>query len=296
MTSTTGRRLPAVLSVLLGTLLLATLLVGLTATATAALPEPAYVRLAHLSPETASVDVHVVAVGLGEGEGARSYVVPGVRYGALTDYRTLQAGSYVVSMRAAGAPADSSPVVSTIVEAVPGAAYTVAGVGRATELELAVLSDRLTMPATGRASVRVINAALSAPTVDIGPAGEPLWARGLEFTRPSEYVDVPVGQWLCDATTAGRATDRLPVSLAANAVYTMLLVDRGGGLSAELHTDGIGTSVVPVSGLSNGGGWLASPLLERPSPAATVGGALVAGMLSGAAVLRLRRRGRCTGA
>ena len=62
-----------------------------------------YLRLAHLSPDTPKVDVYVASVA----DPARSFVVPGVGYGAVSPYQPLPAGSYVISMRGAGAPADS---------------------------------------------------------------------------------------------------------------------------------------------------------------------------------------------
>jgi hypothetical protein len=45
-------------------------------------------------------------------------------------------------MRPAGAPASSPPVISTSVDARPGAAYTVAGMGRSADLGLTVYFDR----------------------------------------------------------------------------------------------------------------------------------------------------------
>ena len=62
---------------------------------------PAYLRLAHLSPDTPTVDVYVDSAA----DPARSFVVPGVGYGAVSDYKPLPPDSYVISMRAAGAPA-----------------------------------------------------------------------------------------------------------------------------------------------------------------------------------------------
>ncbi len=136
-----------------------------------------YLRLAHLSPDTPDVDVYVSSVA----DPARTFVVPAVGYGAVSPYRPVPPDAYVVSMRAAGSPAGSPPVISTTVDARPGAAYTVAGVGPSVGLGLSVLTDRLDIPAPGRATVRVINAAATAPSVDVGPLGGQPWAAQRAF-------------------------------------------------------------------------------------------------------------------
>ena len=79
-------------------------------------PGDSYLRLAHLSPDTPKVDVYVASVS----DPAQSFVVPGVGYGAVSAYQPLPSGSYVISMRGAGAPADSPAVISTSVDARPG--------------------------------------------------------------------------------------------------------------------------------------------------------------------------------
>ena len=60
---------------------------------------PAYLRLAHLSPDTPTVDVYVDSAA----DPSRSFVVPGVGYGAVSQYQPLPPDSYVISMRPAGA-------------------------------------------------------------------------------------------------------------------------------------------------------------------------------------------------
>lgn len=228
----------------------------------------AYLRLAHLSPDTPDVDVYVGSVA----DPARSFVVPGVGYGAVSAYRSLPAGPYVVSMRVAGAAASSPAVIATSVNARPGGAYTIAGVGRTAELGLAVLTDRLDIPAAGRASVRVINGAVNAPTVDVGPEGGPAWASGVRFGTDTAYMEVPLGTWKLAVTAPGRPAVTLPTRLDANSAYTVLLVDRGGGLVAELIRDSAGTAVVPVGGVDTGFG---GAVLD---PGALIGGALAASL------------------
>ena len=260
-------------------------LFGLVAAPLAAAQEPAaappaYLRLAHLSPDTPTVDVYVNSAA----DPARSFVVQGVGYGAVSDYKPLPPDSYVISMRAAGAPASSPPVISASVDARPGAAYTVAGTGRSANLGLSVLNDKLDSPPAGKASVRVINAALSTPTADVGPVNGPAWAQGVKFGTETNYVDCPLGNWNLKVT-AGDVAKTLPLKLEQNSSYTVLLVDKGNGLQPQVKRDSTGAGTVPTGGVNTGLGGTAGP-----SPLLLAGGAgaalLVAVLAVGVAVRR----------
>ena len=260
------------------------LLVGLggapSALAAPAANGPAYLRLAHLSPDTPTVDVYVDSAA----DPARSFVVPGVGYGAVSDYKPLPPDSYVISMRPAGAPAGSPAVISTSVDAKPGAAYTVAGTGRSADLGLSVLNDKRDMPPTGTASVRVINAALSTPTADVGPANGPVWAQGVEFGTETGYRDCPLGRWDLKVTS-GDVTKNVPLTLEENSSYTVLLIDKGNGLEPQIKRDSTGAGTVPTGGVDTGLGGAAGP---DPMLLAGGGGAaaLVAALLLVVAVRR----------
>jgi hypothetical protein len=235
----------------------------------------AYLRLAHLSPDTPQVDVYVASVA----DPGRSFVVPGVGYGAVSQYKPLPPGSYVISMRGAGAPADSPAVISTSVDAQPGGAYTVAGVGMSAALGLSVLTDKLESPAAGKASVRVINGAASAQTVDVGPANGPVWAGGVKFGSDTTYRDVPLGTWNLKVSAPGRPSVTLPCQLDVNSVYSVLLVDRDGALKAEVLTDSTGSKVMPTGGVDAGFGGTAQGV--GTDPALLVAGSMIGLVLVG---------------
>lgn len=240
----------------------------------------AYLRLAHLSPDTPPVDVYVGSVA----DATQSFVLAGVRYGAVSPYRPLPAGPYVISMRAAGAPETSPPVISTTVDAAAGQAYTVAGTGLSAELGLSVLDDRLDMPEPGKASVRVINAAVSAPRVDCGQAGQEPWARDVAFGTSTGYAQVPLGTWNLQVTADGREATTLPVTMDTNSVYSVLLVDRDGAVAAELHRDSSGSALVPLGGVETGLGGTAAA--AGPQVAGLVVGLVVLGGLATVAAVR----------
>jgi len=262
-------------------LLLALIGVGVPAAALAATPAPgpAYLRLAHLSPDTPTVDVYVDSAA----DPSRSFVVPGVGYGVVSQYQPLAPDSYVISMRPAGAPASSPPVISATVDARSGAAYTVAGTGMSADLGLDVLTDKLDIPPAGKASVRVINAALSVPSADIGPVNGPVWAQDVAFGTETAYVDCPLGRWDL-AVSSPETSVTVPLTLQENSTYTVLLIDKGNGLEPQVTRDSTGAGTVPSGAIETGLGGAAGPDLL---PAAVGGAAML--VLIGLFVVRSRR-------
>jgi hypothetical protein len=248
---------------------------------------PSYLRLAHLSPDTPTVDVYLTSVG----DPGWSATVPGVGYGAVSDYRSVPAGSYTVAMRPAGAPVDTPPVISTVLDARPGDAYTVAGTGHYTELGLEVLDDELAIPPAGSARLRVVNGAATAPTVDLAVRGGPRIAEGVAFATATGYRTVPVGRWEVVVSGAGAAPVTLPVDVSTNATYTVVLLDRGGSYVAELHQDATGAGTVPVGGVDTGLGGTAAPATEPWGIVAVVVGVFGTAVLV-VTVPGLRRRRR----
>lgn len=257
-----------------------------TATPAAAAQGNAYLRLAHLSPDTPHVDVYVSSAA----EPSRNFTVKGVGYGAMSGYQVLPTDTYTISMRAAGAPADSPPVIGTTVNAASGAAYTVAGMGRYAELALRVLDDDLSMPASGNARMRVIQASTASPTLDVSVEGGGAVATGVAFGQASDYSELAAGDVTLVAGTPGQQpASTLPVELAPSGVYTTLLVDKNGALATELHTDAIGAKVVPAGGVETGLGGASAP-----TPASRLALALLitAAAAAGALVVTARRYGR----
>ncbi len=278
------------LSALAAALLLAAGL--LSGSGAAAASTDAYLRLAHLSPDTPNVDVYVTSAA----DPSQSFVVPGVGYGAVSQYRPLPAGTYVVSMRKAGADPSSPAVISTSLDAQPGAAYTVAGTGMSAQLGLKILDDRLTPPASGKAAVRVINGAVSAPSVDVGPADGPAWATGVPFATATSYVEEPLGRTSLQVTAPGKPPVDLSVDLGANSVYSVLLLDSGTSFSAKLIRDSAGSGVMPSGGVETGyGGTAGGPAVPVGAAASALVLVLVGVLARAAASARLSTSGSAAG-
>lgn len=252
-----------------------------------AAPDTGLLRLAHLSPDTPAVDVYVDAIA----DPTAGITLRGVDYGTVSDYQDVAPGSYTVSMRTAGAPADTPPVLSTTVEVTGDTARTVAGVGLFADLGLAIIDDSLQTPEDGSARIRVLAGASNAPTLDVTVLDGPTVAAGLAFADTSKYVDVPAGPTTLSVAAGGQAPTQLPVQLAAGSVYSLVVLDRDGGLTVEPVLDAAGPGVVPAGGVETGAGGTAGHSGTSPLLVLALGAGV---LLAGAGAWRGSTRGRLT--
>lgn len=259
--------------------------VGVAFAPGAAAADGAYLRVAHLSPDTPEIDVYVVSAA----DPTDQVVLAGVGYGSVSDYQTVAGGTYTVSMRPAGAAATTPAVISTTLTTETGQAYTVAGVGMFDDLGLTVLDDDLSLPPAGQSRVRVVQASASQPELDISVDGGPTLGTDVPFATTTSYETVPPGEWVLrvDGGTGLAAT--LPLTVDAGAVYSVLILDESdGGLSIVTRVDAASTATVPTGGVETGAGGTA------PQPAAPMSlvawGAMTVVAAGAATGMVLRRR------
>jgi hypothetical protein len=238
-----------------------------------------YLRLAHLSPDTPTVDVLVTSFG---GETTR---LDGVSYGDVSTYAQIDPGSYTLQMLPAGAADGTPPVVTGTLEARAGGAYTAAGLGPRAELAVRVLEDDLTPAGPDSARVRVVQGAEAAGPLGVRWAGAPAFD-AVAFGTATEYVTVPAGPGSFELVPGSGEPVRIDRRLDAGAVYSVIVVQRDGMLDAQVTPDAAGPGAVPVGGVDTGLGGAADP----PFPGmALVGGALVLLGMGAAARARVRR-------
>ncbi|GAA2622349.1 hypothetical protein Adu01nite_01540 [Paractinoplanes durhamensis] len=247
-----------------------------------------YVRLAHLSPDTPAVDVYLKST-----TGAvKPQTFKGVAYGAMSAYLRLPTGNYQVAMRKAGAAASTKPVLTTDVDVADGGAYTVAGVGRFADLGLRVLQDDLRLPDAGKSKIRIIQASVKAPVLDVAGQNGNKIAEGVAFATTTDYRELNPGKWSVQVVpTGGGRTSVLPCTLGAGSVYSLIVLDdKDGGLKPELHVDAERQGAVPLGGVATGGGGSQSG--SRVPMALLLAG--LAAIFGGGLVMVLRRRLRAT--
>ncbi|MDG6102707.1 DUF4397 domain-containing protein [Dactylosporangium aurantiacum] len=253
-----------------------------------------YVRLAHLSPDTPAVDVYLSAVN----GSMATQKFDAVGYGVVSKYLPLAPGTYAVAMRLPGAAADSPPVLSTQATVVEGKAYTVAGVGKFTDLGLRVIPDDLALTDPSKAKVRVVQASVKQPVLDVSIAGGAKVAGNVEFATTTDYQLVEPGTWTLRlaAPSVTTAATTVTAPLKAGSVYSLIVLDGRTGLTAQLRTDATSNGV-PAGGVDTGGGGMAGNVAGDRSGgwrvAALVAAplALLAVLLGGGGALLRRRRG-----
>jgi len=159
---------------------------------------PAMLRVAHLSPDAPAVDIWV--------NGSR--VLEGVPFKAISDYLSLDAGSYQIQVSPAGA---ADPIViDAAVELEIGTAYTVAATGLLAEIAPIVLIDDLDTLGD-QAKVRFVHTSPDALAVDVGVSGGPVLFREAAFREASQYLAVGGGLYNLEVRLAGTMTVALPV-------------------------------------------------------------------------------------
>ena len=229
---------------------------ALATPATAAAPtgSTGWLRVAHLSPDTKSVDVRVTALT----GGASVYNLDSVKFGAVSPYRSMPAGVYTVAMIPAGSKTGTKPMLSASVAVVAGKASTVAAFGLNKKLALKVFTDDLSTPAAGQSRIRLIQASTRTSPIDVKTAAGVSIAENAKSGTATGYAEVAPGPW--ELTLTGKNVRSVEsVTLANDSVTTLLVLDTtGGGLVLRPIVDSAAVGTVPVGGVQTGGGFLAS--------------------------------------
>jgi hypothetical protein len=271
---------------LLGALALSAGLTGLLApaasagTATSMPGMDGWIRLAHLSPNTAAVDVYLYSFSSPRAK----LVLHHVAYGTVAPYMRVAPGEYTVAMRRLGAPAGSPPILSTTVNVVADHAYTVAGMGPANAVRLQILRDRIMAP-KGKILIRVIQASLQQHLVTV-TAGKRVLARNLAFGQLTTYRVANPGTWTFRAVGASERTSRM-IKLVPNCIHTIVILDDPGHLKIDDLLDTAGAMAMPMGGVATGLGGTAPRSNSPAAPWLVTGG--VGGLLALAGGFVIRR-------
>ena len=251
-----------------------------TASAAPAAAPDGWIRIAHLSPEAPAMDMYLYPFG----NPASPIVLSDVSYGNVSAYMAVSPGQYTVAMRGFGAPASSKPALTTSFMVAAGGAYTLAALGPDPGLRTEVLRDQMTAP-PGEAVVRVLQASLRQHQVTVS-YGPDVLARQLAFGSATPYTAVSPGAHTVRFTVAGAQT-ATPVTLAADSVHTIVVLDDGTGLRADAVTDAAGSRLMPKGAAGAGFGGTAPRPPANPAPWLVL---IAAGaLLSAAGLARLRR-------
>jgi len=246
-----------------------------------------YVRLAHLVPDTIACDMYIQLRSV---TGDVVKYLPSIKYGTMSEYTMVPAGTYAVAMRLPGAPASSAPALSTSLTVVDGRAYTVARMGPPDHADARVIEDDRTLPTDNKAKLRVVQAAQR--TLDVSVVDGPVIAQGVAFTTTTGYQGIDPGPRTLRVQPAGGQPIVVPTSVTAGSIYSLLVLQTADGhVTAAVLTDAGREGPVPQGGVNTGGGGSARD--DRPGPSQVLLVVLVVlGALGGLAARRLQLRWR----
>lgn len=212
-----------------------------------------WVRLAHMSPDTAAVNITLSSLS---GD-VTLFRLQNVGYGAVSKYMRLPAGTYALAMVPDGSTdPDAKPVVSGSVDVAAGKAETVAAIGKNDDLETKAFRDDLDEVAGDSAKVRIVQASVTHSTVSVS-AGSTSVASRAAFGDVTAYSTVSAGT--ADLTlSSGSDTATVNEQFTAGSSHTLFVIDdSSGGLTVSPALDSAAATETPVGSLAAGGGGLA---------------------------------------
>jgi hypothetical protein len=232
---------------------------------------PAELRVAHLSPDTPSMDVYLTPF-----DGGEKLVLPGLSFGQVSEYMPLKPGVYQFGFRPAGTPSAQAPVVIFSAAVAEGVDYTFAALGKLASLSTKLLKDDNSSPAGGQASVRLIQADSTSPQVSVQVENGPLLADKIGFGSVTSYATVTAGPWTLQLTTPAGGTVRQTLMLQPASVNSLVVLTGTDGPKLSVITDAKGMVIdqTPAATPADAPAVVAA---EQVTPIATPSGAIQTG-------------------
>jgi len=204
-------------------------------------------RVVHGSPDAGLVDVYA--------EGVAAPLLANVPYTATSAYLALDAGTYNIQLRPAGADPASMPVYETgDVTVADGDVYTAVATGlisakdETSAFRVLLLSESYDDPGAGSAAVRILHGSADAPAVaiDVGNDGTPEIASLARFADTGAAgVALPANTPLAIGIWAGDPLSRV-TAFSAPALPEAEILLIATGLLSELPRDEHGFGILAV--------------------------------------------------
>jgi hypothetical protein len=208
----------------------------------------AMVRVVHLAAGVPDADVYV--------DGTK--VVAAVPFKTASKYHRMPASTHTLTVRRAGSTANSAPVASARVTVQPGTPYTLVLLGAPQQLQVRVAKDDFSAPPSGKAKLRIVNAAPQSPPLDIGVAGGPTLFHNVTFGMVSNFVTIPAGRFSLEVRAAGSSTvlfTQGASQLPAGAIITVAgTITSAGKIEMLPILDAAGAGNLPQGGVATGSG------------------------------------------
>jgi hypothetical protein len=225
----------------------------LTATVPASAADKAMVRVLHGSPDAPSVDVFVNDAKVG--------ALSGAEFGEVTDYVSVDAGSYGVKVCAT---ADSTvcPIGPIDLTFAAGRKYTVAASDLLAQIKADVFTDG--SATAGKASVRVVHLSADTPAVDVlTQDGSAKVVENLGYPDATGYLKLAPGSYDLKVCASSDNTvcplDPGALDLKGGVAYTVFAVgalqpgDGVKGMTAVVAVDSMTAPATDTDGVATGG-------------------------------------------
>ena len=205
------------------------LLLTLGAQTSFAAAAPASVRFIHASPDTPAVDVFI------DGQLA----LTNVKYFSASKALSIPAGSHTLQVAPTGKGRDEA-VVNDKIDVIRGRSYTIVATGRLANIKVLLLSDERPKNLNGKSWVRVINATVGTPAVDVRLANSTTPLLTDQGFRTADYLRVDPATYTFEVAPTG--TDQAfaissPLRFESGWSYTVITT----GL---YNTSGVGIQAV----------------------------------------------------
>ncbi|WP_233555627.1 DUF4397 domain-containing protein [Pontibacter oryzae] len=175
--------------------------------------DEANVMVVHASPDAPAVDLYVDDAKVNSAA---------LNYPNNTGYLEVDAGERNFKVTAAGAGL-SSPVIDADVTLEKDRSYTVFAADMLSSITPVVLEDDLTIPASGKAHIRVVHLSPDAPNVDVVVQNGPELFSDLEFKEATAFTPVDAGTYTIEVQPVGTdvAAITATLTLEAGKIYTV---------------------------------------------------------------------------
>ncbi|RKD35248.1 DUF4397 domain-containing protein [Lacrimispora algidixylanolytica] len=195
-----------------------------------------FIRILHASPDAPAVDVYANG----------NIIAEGLTYKQLTNYLPIIPGNYQIQVYPTGTNTD--PVIDTTVMIPQNSAFTIAAVGRLSDISLLPIPEaympHMLIGMSDNSYVRFVHLSPNAPAVDITlPNGTKLF-ENVSYQQFSDYIAVNSGNYTLQVRPTGsdQVVLTIPnVNLMPGVIYSIYAVGLVGDqppLEAIIAVDG----------------------------------------------------------
>ncbi len=222
-----------------------------------------FVRIAHGVSGAGAVDVYING----------SLAIPSLAFGVFTDHIAIPAGSYDVSIRAAGSDKD---LVTATLPVTAGEAETVAALGTPASISVSVFKDNISGIEAGKAVLSIANGIPGTSTVSATLEDGTSLASNLAFGTAANAVSIAPSKAkitvLVGDSSANQSVEIPAASFYGGVYYNLLVISDGGSIKLLSAATSLAQGIASAPGAAAAVAVVPTPTLQPtvPPPPPTV--------------------------